>query len=153
MSNKFIPLALAPDADVFAGATATDRIKVPGTGKLQFLVIKGVGATGTFTITVNSYAANSGGTGTALAFRYKNASGAAHEIDDASGFTTATTAGVLIAAGSSASTLVELRHDEVTEGEPYVELITTEGVDSPIDGAVVAIIKDGDRPGSGVTSL
>lgn len=153
MSNKFIPLAVAPDADVFAGTVTSDRIKVPGTGKLQFLVIKGVGATGTYTITLNSFAAATGGTGTLLPFRYKNATGAAHEIDDADGYTTATTAGVLIAAGSSASTLVDVRFDEVTPGEPYVELTTTEGVDSPIDGAVVAIIKDGDRPGSGVSSL
>lgn len=149
----FVPFALAPDADRFTGTPTTDRIRVPGAGKLVFAIVEGAGGTGTAAITAKSYAAATGGTGTALAFRYKTATSSA-EIHNAGGWTTATTSGVTPAAGANKTTLVEFRFDELTADEPFVELIFTEGVDSPVDAAVIAVIIDGDRPGDdGVTYI
>lgn len=152
MTNHFIPFALAPDADRYNGNPSTDRIKVPGSGKLQFLIVEGAGGTGTATITANAYAANSGGSGTALAFRYKTVTSSG-EVDDAGGWSTASTSGVTPAAGANKTTLVEFRFDEVTAGKPYVALTLTESANDPVDAAVIAIVKDGDRPGSGNTYL
>lgn len=151
MTNQYI-IALAPDADRYNGNPATDRVKVPGAGKLQFLISEGAGGTGTATITANAYAANSGGSGTTLAFRYKTAT-TPGELDDSGGWSTATTSGVTPAAGANKQTLVEFRFDEVTEGKPYVALTLTESVNDPCDAGVIAIVKGGDYPGSGNSSL
>lgn len=151
MTNQY-QIALAPDADRFASSATTDRIKCPGAGKLQFLISEGAGGTGTATITANTHAANSGGTPTAIAFRYKTAT-TPGELDDSGGWSTATTSGVTPAAGANKQTLVEFRFDELTEGEPYVSLTLTEVVNDPVDASVISIVKGGDYPGSGNSSL
>lgn len=147
-----IPFALAPDADRYNTDPATDRIRHPGTGNLYFLIIEGTGGTGTAAITVNCYAAASGGSGTAIAFQYKTVTSGA-DFDTAGGYSTATTSGVTPAAGATKSTLVKVRYDQVTEDKPFVELTLTEGVDSPVDAAVIALCDDPPRANSGVSLL
>lgn len=142
----YIPFALAPDADRWASNPSTDRIRVPGAGRLQFLVVEGAGGTGYGTITAHSHVAASGGTPTALAFRYKIATSSA-EVHSAGGWTTAPTTGVLVAAGANKSVLIEFRADEVTDGEPFVSLTMTETDSTAVDAAIIALVVDGDRPG------
>jgi len=147
-----IPFALPPDADRYNTDPSTDRVRHPGTGNLFFLVVEGTGGTGTAAITVNTYAAAAGGAGTAIAFEYKTVTSGA-DFDTAGGYTTATTSGVTPAAGATKTTLVKVRYDQVTEGEPFVELTLTEGVDSPVDAAVIAFCDDPPRPNAGVSLL
>jgi hypothetical protein len=147
-----IPFALAPVADRFNGSPSTDRIRHPGTGNLFFAVIEGAGGTGTAAITVNCYAAASGGSGTAIAFEYKTVTGGA-DFDTASGYTTATSSGVTPTAGATKATLVKIRYDQVTEGKPFVELTLTEGDSTAVDAAVIAFCDDPPRPGAGVSLL
>lgn len=146
MSVLHLVQALAPDADRWTGNPSTDRIRVPGSGRLLFVVWEGAGGTGTVTITADAYAAASGGSGTALAYRYKTVA-TAGEIHNAGGWSLATTSGILPAAGADKITLVEFRFDEVTDGKPFVALTMTETDSTAVDAAVLAIIIDGDRPG------
>lgn len=142
----FVPFAVAPDADVWAANPQTDRIRVPGAGKLVFAIVEGAGGTGTAAITATAYTAASGGSSSALtAFRYKTATSSA-EVHNAGGWTTASTT-VTPAAGANKTTLVEFRADELPDGYPFVTLTLTEVADSPCDGVVIAIVVDGDRPG------
>lgn len=151
MTNQY-QIALAPDADRYNTSPTTDRIKCPGAGKIQFLITEGAGGTGTATITAHCHAANSGGTPTALAFRYKTATDPG-ELDDSGGWSTATSTGTTPAAGATKQTLIEFRFDELTEGKPYVSLTLTEVANDPVDASVISIVKGGDRPGSGNSSL
>lgn len=147
----YIPFALAPDADRYASNPTTDRIRVPGSGVLQFLLVEGAGGTGYGTITANAFAAASGGSGTALAFRYKVATSSA-ELNSAGGWTTAPTTGVEVAAGANKSVLIEFRHDEVTNTKPFVCLTMTETDSTAVDAAIIALVVDGDRPGDSNTT-
>lgn len=147
-----IPHALAPDADRFASSASTDRIRHPGTGNLFFLVITGVGTTGTQTLTVNCYAAASGGAGTAIAYEYKTVT-TGLDFDTAGGYSTATTSGITPAAGSTKATLIKVRYDQVTADKPFVELTATEVADDPVDACVVAFCDDPPRAGAGVSLL
>jgi hypothetical protein len=150
-TNKYL-IALAPDADRYDGNPTTDRIRCPGAGKLQFLITEGVGGTGAAVITAHAHIANSSGTPEAIPFRYKTAQDPG-ELDDAGGYSLATTSGTTPAAGASKQTLIEFRFDDLPTGKPFVSLTLTEGVNSPVDAGVIAIVKGGDRPNSGVTNL
>jgi hypothetical protein len=148
--NQYI-IALAPDADRYNGNPSTDRVRCPSAGRLQFLITEGAGGTGTATITANAFAENSGGSGTLLGFRYKTVTDPG-EIEDSGSWSTATTAGVAPAAGATKQTLIEFRFDDLPAGKPFVELTLTEAVNDPVDAAVIAIVKGGDR-GFGNSSL
>lgn len=147
-----IPFALAPDADRFNTDPQTDWIKISGTGDLYFLVVEGAGGTGTAAITVESASDNSGTGNTAIAFQYKTVTSGA-DFDTAGGYSNATTSGVTPAAGATKSTLVKVRYDQVEAGKPWVSLILTESVDSPVDAAVIAFQTEPERPGSGNSVL
>lgn len=148
----FIPFALAPDADRYNTDPATDRIRHPGVGNLYFLIVEGAGGTGTAAITVNCYAAASGGTGTAIGFQYKTVTSSG-DFDTFGGWSTATSSGVTPAAAANKTTIVKVRFDQVTEDKPFVELKLTESVDSPVDAAVIAVCDMPPRPNSGVSLL
>lgn len=147
-----IPFALAPDADRYNTSPATDRIRHPGTGNLYFLVVEGTGGTGTATLTVNCYAAATGGSGTAIGYQYKTVTSGA-DFDTAGGYSTATASGVNPAAGATKATLIQVRYDQVTEDKPFVELTLTETDDGAVDAAVIAFCDDPPRANSGVSLL
>lgn len=149
MTNQYI-IALAPDADRYNTDPTTDRVRCPNAGKVQFLVTEGAGGTGTAALTVSCFAAATGGSGTAVTFRHKTAQ-TPGQLDDSGGWSSGTT--VTPAAGASKQTLIEVRGDDLTAGKPFVELTLTEDTDSPVDASVIAIVKGGDYPGSGNTSL
>lgn len=140
---KIVPLALAPDADRWNSNPTTDWIKCQS--RVCFIVVEGVGGTGTAAITLNE-ASDNGGTGTAaMAFNYRllTTSGG---LDTWGAWLAATSSGVTPAAGAAKATLVEVRFDELTEANSFVSLTLTEGVNSPIDGAVFALVAQ-DRQG------
>ncbi len=129
--------ALPPVADAFSGATATsDVIKVDGHG-IEFIVYRGVGATGTSTITVLACDDVTPTTTAAVAFWYK-------EITSDPGDTTwtlATSAGFLTTAGSNAMFRVWVPADLIGAQEyGYAQLNCAEGTDSPVLGGILARI-------------
>ena len=140
---KIVPLALAPDADLWNGDPTTDWIKCQN--RVCFVVVEGVGGTGTAAITLNEATSNSGGSSAPMAFNYRllTTSGG---LDTWGAWLAATSSGVTPAAGAAKATLVEVRFDELTESKSFVSLTLTEGVDSPVDAAVFALVAQ-DRQG------
>lgn len=127
---------IAANEDIFNGNPETDRVSLENYESIMFIIVKNAGATGTATITVNSYAAASGGSGTAIAYHYKtctsgNTWGAATAVAS-TGFTTT--------AGANQCYLIEVNSSEVTSNQAFVSMTCTEVVDSPCDGAVLCIV-------------
>lgn len=146
---KIIPLALAPDSDRYNTDPISDYIKVKN--EVCFVVAEGAGGTGTAAITVLNASDNSGTGAAAIAFRYRLLT-TAGGLDTWGAWQTATTSGVTPAAGAGKATLVEIRFDEIDEAKPYVALQLTEGVDSPVDASVFALVA-ADRSGVDIPSV
>lgn len=152
MGNLSIPSdlhfvkGLDPVADAFAGTVYSDVIEVAGEG-IGFLIYKGVGTTGTSTITVNACDDTTPTTESAVVFWYKRIS------TTDSGWTAATTAGFTTTAGSSDMYLIAVPKDVcASTGYKYARLKAVESVDSPVLGGVAAFVF-GLRYGPQPTSL
>ncbi len=131
-----------PVADFNAGTTYSDVVNVSGHSKALFLYHKGVGATGTSTITVlaGSDAADPPTASTAIPFAYK----AITSGDTESALTQATTAGFTTTAGSSQVYLIEVDTSELGDtGYKYLCLKMVEVVDSPVLGGVLILLHGG----------
>lgn len=125
-----------PVADAFAGAAASDVVEVQGEGVL-FEIVKGVGATGTATITVLSADDTTPTTTAAVAFMYR----ASTTPDVWGDWTQATTAGFATTAGSNQVYQVWVNAQQLAANNyAYAQLVSTEVVDSPVAGAVMAYI-------------
>lgn len=123
---------LDPVADAFAGTAVTDVVEAQCEGVL-FLVHKGVGATGTSTITVLACDDTTPSNTTAVAFVYRTCTSG----DTWGDWTRATTAGFTTTAGSSQMYQVYVESAELgSEGYGYVRLSAAEVVDSPVLGGI-----------------
>ena len=127
---------LYPVADAFSGAVTSDVVEVQGEGVL-FEIIKGVGATGTATITVLSADDTVPTTTTAVAFMYRVST----TPDTWGDWTQATTAGFTTTAGSNQVYQIWVDAQRLAANNyAYAQLVSTEVVDSPIVGAIMAYI-------------
>jgi hypothetical protein len=127
-------------ADAFAGTVRTDVVSMKKHNKCTFLIHKGVGATGTSTITVNACDDFTPSNRTAIPFRYRRC---ANSADLQGALTAATSAGVLTTAGSSEIYVVEvLAEDLGNTGYPNVELTMVESVDSPVLGGIIIVLSE-----------
>lgn len=127
---------LDPVADAFSATVYSDIVNTALYGKLAFVVYKGVGTTGTSTITILAGTNNSGTSEEAVPFKYRRvASG-----DIAGDITDATTAGFTTTAGSSEMYIVEVDPADLPESKPWVRLKAVESVDSPVIGAIVGLL-------------
>lgn len=134
-SDHFVN-ALAPVADAFAGTATSDVIKVDGHG-IEFIVYRGVGATGTSTITVLACDDVTPSNTTAVAFYYKEVTS---DPGDAN-WTAATSAGFTTTAGSNAMFRIWVPADLIgAENRNYAQLSLAESVDSPVLGGIMARI-------------
>ncbi len=128
--------ALVPVADAFAGTKATDVIKVAGDG-IEFLVVTGVGATGTSTFTVLACDDVVPTTTAAVTFWYKEV---VTDPGDTS-WTLATTAGWTRTLGTNAMFRIWVPAEIIgAKGYGYAKLQGVEVTDSPVLGCVVARI-------------
>lgn len=126
--------ALAPVADAFAGTANSDIIKVDGDG-IEFIVITGVGATGTSTFTVDACDDVTPTNTTAVAFWYKEITSDPGDLT----WTLATSSGFTRTAGSNAMFRIWVPADLVgATGYGYARLTATEVVDSAVLGGVLA---------------
>lgn len=125
-----------PVADAFAGTVTSDVVEVQGEGVL-FEIIKGVGATGTSTITVLSCDDTTPTTTAAVAFMYR----ASTTPDTWGAWTQATTAGFATTAGSNQVYQIYVDAQKLAANNyGYAQLQAVEVVNSPVVGAVMAYI-------------
>jgi len=127
---------LDPVADAFAGTVTSDVVNAIGEGVL-WVIHKGVGATGTSTITVLACDDVTPTTSAAVAFMYRtNTSG-----DTWSDWTRATTAGFTTTAGSSQMYQVYVEATEIgAEGYGYAQLKAVEVANDPVLGGITCAI-------------
>lgn len=137
-----IPFHLAkgidPVADAFSGTVASDVIDVQGKA-LWGLIYKGVGATGTSTITVLACSNTTPSATTAVAFWYR----ACTTGDTWGAWTAATAAGFTTTAGSSQLYQIYCASDVIAAtGYHYAEIQAVEVVDSPVLGGILLGVFD-----------
>jgi len=136
--NAHIAMGLAPVADAFSGTVRSDIFNMKNFSACTFIIIKGVGTTGTSTITVNACDDTSGTNRTAIPFRYRRQSTA----DTWGAVTTVTTAGFDTTAGSAQLYEIIVDGQELGDtGYQYVELTAIEVVDSPVVGSILWVGK------------
>ena len=134
-ANHFVH-GIAPVADAFAGTVNSDIIEVAGEGIL-FLLYKGVGTTGTSTLTVDACDDVSASNTTAVQFWYRINTG----TDVWGSWTEAAAAGFATTAGSSHMYQVWVPAAYVgAQGYAYARLTAVEVVDDPVLGGILAIV-------------
>ena len=122
-----------PIADAFEGTVNTDIVEALG-HDVVFMIYKGVGATGTSTITIDACDDIVASATTAVPFRYRTC--VATDVWGA--WTAAAAAGFVTTAGSSQ--LYEIRVDPAdlgATGYGYVRLHAVQVVDNPVLGGVL----------------
>lgn len=130
---------LDPVADAFSATVYSDVVTLKNHSHVTFLIYKGVGATGTSTITVEACDDFVPTTVSAVAFRYR----AITSNDVAGALTEATTAGFATTAGSSQLYLIEVDAEALgATGYPNVRLKAVEVVDSPVLGGIAIILSE-----------
>src|SRR5690606_17891631 len=128
---------LDPVADAFNGTVSSDIVNMKDYSHATFVVYKGVGATGTSTITVEACDDTSGSNTTAIPFRYK----AITSGDTEGSLTTATAAGFTTTAGSSQIYVIEVAAEELGDtGYGYVRLTATEVANDPVLGGILILL-------------
>lgn len=141
---------LYPKADAFDTAATTDRINLANYGKVTFVIHTGVatGGTANGVVTLNAFAAESGGSGTALTFKYR-VSLSSTTVDTWGALTDAPTTGFAMTTGSNRLYTVEILGSEVeaqAPGKPFVSLTVTEDANDPIVAGILAFLSDARYP-------
>ena len=141
--HKFVNVGnssfIAANEDIFNTDPRLDVVNMKDWREITWVIQKGAGANGTATITVNSCDDVVPTTEVDLAYRYRiNTSGdtwGAWTEVAATGFTTTACANQMYE--------VSVRADELDGTNQYVTMTATEGVDSPCDGGITAILTGG----------
>lgn len=132
---------LPPVADVFDTSRYSTAVDVSNFQKVTFLIPRGVGTTGTSTLTVEATDGSSPLNVTAVPFRYREITTA----DVHGALTAATTAGYTQTAGSNRMDVIEVDVRDIAVSAPtyhYVRLKATEVVNSPVLAGIVAILSE-----------
>lgn len=125
---------LDPVADAFSGTVYSDIVNMKAYSGVTFIIYKGVGTTGTSTITVEASDDTSGSNVTAIPFRYK----AITSGDTEGALTAATTSGFTTTAGSSQLYLIEVDAEELGDtGYGYCRLKAVESANDPVLGGIL----------------
>lgn len=128
---------LDPVADAFSGTVRSDVVRGGNHRSVTFLIYKGVGATGTSTITVEANDDVTPSNSTAIPFKYR----ACTTGDTWGALTDATTAGFTTTAGSSQLYEITVDTDELGDiGYKYLSLKAVEVVDSPVLGGILILM-------------
>lgn len=130
---------LDPVADAFSGTVYSDIVSMKNHNHAQFIIVKGVGATGTSTITVEACSNVSAGAVSAVPFSYQ----AITSGDTAGALTDVTSAGFATTAGSSQLYIIYVDGEALSaSGYEYVRLKAAEVVDSPVLGGILINLLD-----------
>ena len=134
--NHYVP-GLDPVADAFSGTVTSDIVDLGNAHAVTFVIVKGVGATGTSTITVEACDDVAATTTSAVAFSYRKMT----TSDTWGANTWVASTGVATTAGSSQRYLIHVDADMIaSSGYRYVRLKMVEVVDSPVLGSIDIIL-------------
>lgn len=121
-------------ADAFSGTVYSDVVNLANYHAALFVVHKGVGTTGTSTLTIEACSDAAGNNPEAIEFTYQKYTGS----DDLPGAVTeATTAGFTTTAGSSQLYVLEAKSQLLPATKSWVRLKAVEVVDSPVLGGII----------------
>jgi len=137
LNNLHAVKGLDPVADAFSGTSTSDVVSLANHGSAIFLIYKGVGATGTSTITVEACDDIVPTNTTAVPFFSKSIT----STDVQGALTARTAAGFTTTAGSSQIYMIQVAAEEVANaGYSYVRLKAVEVVDSPVLGGIAIVL-------------
>ena len=121
--------------DIFNGNPSTDILSMANYDEILFVIVKGAGATGTATITVESCDDTSGTTTTAVAYKYQ----ATTSGNTIGSITDAAAAGFTTTAGANQTYVISVRADGLSGTDKFMRLVATESANDPVDGAILSI--------------
>lgn len=122
-----------PIADAFAGTVYSDIVSMRNYKTCEFLIYKGVGTTGTSTITVQACDTVVPGNRSAVAFRYQTCTSG----DTWSAITEVANTGFATTAGSSQMYRIYVDASVLAEvGYEFVQLKAVEVADDPVLGGI-----------------
>ena len=128
---------LDPVADAFTGTVGSEVVNMKAYSKATFVIHKGVGTTGTSTITMDACDDVTPTNTPAITFRYK----AITTGDTEGAFTAATTTGFVTTAGSSQLYVIEVNAEELGDtGYGYLRMKAVESADDPVLGGVLIML-------------
>lgn len=140
LEQMHVAKGIDPVADAFAGANKrSDVYAMRDYESVVFLIYVGVGTSGTSTIVVNSCDDVTPSNRTAI--KYYSRDILATDVQGA--ITERAAAGYIPAAGSSKIVLIEVRAQDLVEGDAFVEIEFDESVDAAVLGGVCAIFFQG----------
>lgn len=144
-ARSHFEMGLAPVADAFSVSATSDVVSMKHHNRVRFLVLWGVGATGTSTITVEACDDTTPSNTSAIAFHYRvTVAGAAPGA-----ITAATSAGFTTTAGSNQIIEVEVPAENLAaSGYSYVRIKTTEVVDGAVLGGILIEMLEPAYPGA-----
>jgi hypothetical protein len=127
---------IADYSDYTNGNPATDIVSMENHADAYFLVIKGAGATGTATITMESCDTVVPGTATAVAYEYKIITSGDTQGD----WTAVASTGYLITAAADKMILVHVKGSDLYSTNKFLRMQLTETDSTACKGAVVAFL-------------
>lgn len=132
--ERHIITGIDPVADAFSGTVYTDVVNMSGYAFAEFLIHKGVGATGTSTVTIEACDNASGDNPVAVPFAYQEYISTTTDLPGA--VKKATTTGFALTAGSSQLYVAQV-DSQVMGGKGWVRAKLVEVVDSPVLAGVI----------------
>ena len=144
LHSRMIPVtALDPVADAWAATVSTDVINASNAKAVHFIVHKGVGATGTSTITIEACDDVTPTTATAIGgWTYSKVTATGTTDVATAAPARATSTGFLTTAGSGQIYSISVDADLLASlGYKFVRLKAVESVDSPVLLGVLALVE------------
>lgn len=132
--ERHIVKGLDAVADAFSGTVYSDVVNLEAYHAARFVVHKGVGTTGTSTLTLEACDDAAGNNPVAVPFSYQAYTGS----DDIPGaVANATTAGFTTTAGSSQLYVLEVESQRMPAAKPWIRLKAVEIANDPVLGGVL----------------
>jgi hypothetical protein len=131
--ERHIINGLAPVADAFSGTVYSDVVKVKDYHAVRFILQKGVGTTGTSTLTVEACDNAAGDNPVAIPFAYQKYDNAGDVPDDV---VQATTAGFTTTAGSNHLYVIEAETQRMGS-KKWLRLKAVEVANDPVLGGIL----------------
>jgi hypothetical protein len=128
--KRHIVTGLDPVADSLAGTVYSDVVNMEEYDAIRFILHKGVGATGTSTLTIEACDNAAGDNPVAIPFNYQAYISTTTDLPG--DVTAATATGFATTAGSSQIYVLEAESQRLTANKSWIRLKAVEVVDSPV---------------------
>jgi len=131
--NNHSTIGLAPVADAFSGTVYSDVVSLAAHNEALFTIIKGVGTTGTSTITVQACDNFTPSNRSAIPFLYR----ACTTVDTWGEWTQCAATGFATTAGSNQLYEIRALAEDCPAGYPNVQLKAVEVANDPVLGGIL----------------